>query len=244
MRYRYFDRPLFKQARKQVYAQVEQQLASMAADPDGADRHQRVRALVECPQPLVALLASRFAAADTAMRRLMLEAITWRYYRIRTIENFRSLTVDGHCFASGEYDHEGARIHVFTTHAEYLKLSETLRAMFPLVAQTPPGCDIVIDVYAWHSRPLSDPEITQQEVQSVLNQTRFPRSIRRIVVEVAGPGHAQGAGGMQHFTYRPIGNTYQEEKLYRGLHPMMAKRLHLWRLSNFNIERLPSVEDV
>ena len=25
---------------------------------------------------------------------------------------------------------------------------------------------------------------------------------------------------------------------------MMGKRLHLWRLSNFNIERLPSVEDV
>ena len=25
---------------------------------------------------------------------------------------------------------------------------------------------------------------------------------------------------------------------------MMGKRLHLWRLSNFKIERLPSVEDV
>ena len=25
---------------------------------------------------------------------------------------------------------------------------------------------------------------------------------------------------------------------------MLAKRLHLWRLSNFKIERLPSVEDV
>ncbi len=25
---------------------------------------------------------------------------------------------------------------------------------------------------------------------------------------------------------------------------MMAERLHLWRLSNFNVERLPSVEDV
>ena len=78
----------------------------------------------------------------------------------------------------------------------------------------------------------------------MLNQTGFPRSIRRIVVEVAGPVHAQGAGGMQHFTYRLSGNAYEEEKLYRGLHPMMAKRLHLWRLSNFNIERLPSVEDV
>ncbi len=244
VRYRYFDQPLFKQARKQVYAQVEEQLASMAANPDAADRHARVRALVECPQPLVALLASRFATADTAMRSLMLEAITWRYYRIRTLENFRCLALNGHCFTSGEYDHEGSRIQVFTTHAEYAHLSETLRAMFPLVEKTPPACDIVIDVYAWHSGELSDPEVTQREVQAVLNQTRFPRSIRRIVVEVAGAGHAQGAGGMQHFTYRPGENTYQEEKLYRGLHPMMAKRLHLWRLSNFNIERLPSAEDV
>jgi len=244
VRYRYFDQPLFKQARKQVYAQVEEQLASMAANPDAADRHERVRALVECPQPLVALLVSRFAAADTAMRRLMLEAITWRYYRIRTLQNFRSLTVNGHCFASGEYDHEGARIQVFTTHADYSLLSEGLCAMFPLIEQTPAGCDIVIDVYAWHSGQLSDPEVTQQEVQSVLNQVRFPRSIRRIVVEVAGGVHARGAGGMQHFTYRNGENTYQEEKLYRGLHPMMAKRLHLWRLSNFNIERLPSAEDV
>jgi len=28
------------------------------------------------------------------------------------------------------------------------------------------------------------------------------------------------------------------------VHPMMAERLHLWRLMNFEIERLPSVEDV
>ena len=41
VRYRYFDQPLFKQARKQVYAQVEEQLASMAAHPDAADRHER-----------------------------------------------------------------------------------------------------------------------------------------------------------------------------------------------------------
>ena len=244
VRYRYFDQPLFKQARKQVYAQVEEQLAFMAAHPDTADRHERVRALVECPQPLVALLASRFAAADTAMRRLMLEVITWRYYRIRTLENFRTLAVNGHCFASTEYDHEGTRIHVFTTHAEYSRLSEALRAMFPLLEKTPSGCDIVIDVYAWHSGQLSDPEVTQQEVQSVLHQVRFPRSIRRIVVEVASDGHTQGTGRMQHFTYRPNEDTYREEKLYRGLHPMMAKRLHLWRLSNFFIERLPSAEDV
>ncbi len=50
---------------------------------------------------------------------------------------------------------------------------------------------------------------------------------------------------MQHFTYRArLTGGYQEEKFYRGVHPMIGKRLHLWRLSNFKIERLPSVEDV
>src|SRR5208282_367124 len=67
----------------------------------------------------------------------------------------------------------------------------------------------------------------------------------RMVATAAGTGHGQGITAM-HFTYRPNGNAnaYEEEKLYRGIHPMMGKRLHLWRLSNFKIERLPSVEDV
>ena len=79
----------------------------------------------------------------------------------------------------------------------------------------------------------------------MLHQAGFPRPIRRIVVAVGGPAQGQGIGDMQHFTYRPTaGNEYQEEKIYRGIHPMMAKRLHLWRLQNFKIERLPSAEDV
>jgi acetyl/propionyl-CoA carboxylase alpha subunit/acetyl-CoA carboxylase carboxyltransferase component len=244
VRYRYFDQLLFERARKKVYEEVEENLACIAANPESTDCSEQVRALVECPQPLVRLLSGRFAAAEPALRKLMLEAITWRYYRIRALENFRSFAVDGHCYVSAEYDHEGKRIHVFTTHCDYARLSECVRRMFPLIAEVPADHDIVIDFYAWDSRPLGDPEVTQQQVQSVLNQARFLRSIRRIVVEVAGPGYAEGAGGMQHFTYRPSASAYEEETLYRGIHPMMAKRLHLWRLGNFKIDRLPSVEDV
>ena len=244
VRYRYFDQPLFEQARKKVYSQIEDQLTYLAANPGAADRHERARALVECPQPLVRLLSSRFGGADPSLRKLLLEAMTWRYYRIRKLEGFRTTLIDGHCCSSAEYDHEGKRIHVFTTHTDYSQLSQAARVLFPLIAEVPADHDIVIDFYAWQSSPLGDPEATQQEVHGVLNQAGFPRSIRRIVVEVAGPEYAQGAGGMQHFTYRPTSNGYAEEKLFRGIHPMMAARLHLWRLSNFNIERLPSVEDV
>ena len=243
VRYRYFDRPLFERARKRVYEQMEDHLAYMAANPDAADRHERIRALVECPQPLVSLLSGRFAAADPAMRRLMLEALTWRYYRIRKLTNFRCVALDsGQCWATAEYDYEGKRLHVFTTHAEYSRLSEAAQALFPMIAEIPPDHEILIDFYVFHSGRPEDPEATQQEVCAVLNQAGFPRSIRRIVASVAR--HNQEVGGAQHFTYRPNANAYEEEKFYRGIHPMMGKRLHLWRLENFKIDRLPSVEDV
>jgi acetyl/propionyl-CoA carboxylase alpha subunit/acetyl-CoA carboxylase carboxyltransferase component len=244
VRYRYFDQPLFERARKQVYEQVEEHLAYLAANPDAPDRHERARAVVDCPQPLVGLLSSRFASANLAMRKLMLEAITWRYYRIRTLENFYSSSCDGRCYCAADYEHDGKRIHVFTTHTDYAQFADAVQSITPLIAEVPADHDVVIDFYAWHSSVLGDTDATQDEIRSVLNQSAFGRPIRRIVVEVASPGN-QSVGGMQHFTFRPTPDKmYEEEKLYRGLHPMMGKRLHVWRLSNFKIERLPSVEDI
>jgi acetyl/propionyl-CoA carboxylase alpha subunit/acetyl-CoA carboxylase carboxyltransferase component len=244
VRYRYFDQPLFERARKLVYDQVEDHLAYLSANPNPADRHARLHALVECPQPLVTRLSAHFASADSALRNLMLEVITWRYYRIRTLTGLRSLEVQTRSFASAEYDHEGKHIHVFATHSEYSQLAESVQAMSSLIAEVPADHEIVMDFYTWHSGILDDTETRQQDIQKILNEVRFPRAIRRVVVAVTGPGRGEGVGGMLHFTYRPSPDGYQEEKFYRGLHPMMGKRLHLWRLSNFNIERLPSVEDV
>ena len=243
VRYRYFDQSQFERARQQIYEQMEEHLAYLAANPDSADRRDRVHALVECPQPLFALIASRFETADQSLCRLMLEALTRRYYRIRKLTNFHSTVRDGQCCATAEYDHEGKHLHVFTTHCAYYQLPAAARALFPTITDVPLGDEIVIDFYMFHCGVLDDPETTQLEVRSMLNQVGFPRSIRRVVVSVAAPGHGPGRPGM-HFTYRPSGNSYEEEKLYRGIHPMLAKRLHLWRLSNFKIERLPSVEDV
>jgi acetyl/propionyl-CoA carboxylase alpha subunit/acetyl-CoA carboxylase carboxyltransferase component len=244
VRYRYFDQPLFENARRQVYDKVEEQLAFLSANPEAADRNERLRELVECPQPLVGLLSGRFAAASVAMKRMMLEAITWRYYRIRALQKFFSFEKDGQCYATAEYDHQGKRIRVLTTQTEYSHLEHSVRVICDLIKEVPADQDVVVDCYAWNSGTVNAPEITQREVCAILNHVDFPRILRRIVVEVASAAHSEGVGGMQHFTYRHSVGGYEEEKIYRGLHPMMGKRLHLWRLGNFNIERLPSSEDV
>jgi acetyl/propionyl-CoA carboxylase alpha subunit len=220
VRYRYFDQPLFEQSRQQIYKQVEEHLAYLEANPDAVDRPERVCALVESPQPLVSLLSSRFATANQAMRELMLETLTWRYYRFRDLTNFHCATVgDGQCCATTEYDYGGKHLHLFTTHAEYSRLFEAAQTLFPMIAEVPADHDILIDFYVFQSARLADPETTQQEVRSVLNRVGLPRTIRRIVATVAGQGNAQGVVGAQHFTFRPNGNTYEEEKFYRGVHP-------------------------
>jgi acetyl/propionyl-CoA carboxylase alpha subunit/acetyl-CoA carboxylase carboxyltransferase component len=244
VRYRFFDEPLFERTRRQVYAEVEEHLARLAKHPDAAERCARIQALVECPQLLAGFLAGWFPSADAVLRQTMLEVLTRRYYKIRTLLEPKSSAIDGCCYFSAEYDHEGRRIHVVAASAEFSALCATAEALFPLLAEIPPDHDIVLDFYLYRSVKLDEPEATQREVQSRLNQVAFPRPLRRIVVAVAGVSHGARLHRSQHFTYRLGADGYAEDAFYRGLHPMMGKRLHLWRLSNFRIERLPSIEDV
>jgi acetyl/propionyl-CoA carboxylase alpha subunit/acetyl-CoA carboxylase carboxyltransferase component len=244
LRYRYFDQPMFEQARKQVYRQAEEHLDYLTSNPEAGDRRERIRALVECPQPLVGFFASRFANTQPAGRQLMLEVLTSRFYRIRMLMDFRSWVDGGQSYVSAEYEHEGKRIHLFSTHADFAHLSDAAQTLCPLIAEVPADHDAILDIYVWRSEVLGDPDSTQAEILSMLQKASFPRPLRRIVVSIGAPRSGQGVAGIQHFTFRPTDNGYREEKFYRGLHPMMGKRLHLWRFNNFNIERLPSVEDV
>jgi len=244
LRYRCFDQPAFEASRTRVYEEAEGQLAYLAAHPDAEDRPARIQTLVQCPHLLAGLFARYFPTADSSLRHTMLEVLTCRYYRIRKLLNPSSSISDGYCYVSDEYDYEGRRIHVFAMYTSYENLSGAARAMLPVIAEVPAGHDIVIDFHVCHSRKLSDPDTTEHEVHGTLSGAEFARPIRRIVVSVAGGNPGQIVSGMQFFTYRSTEDGLEEEKLYRGLHPMMGKRLHLWRLSNFDIERLPSVEDV
>jgi hypothetical protein len=189
-------------------------------------------------------LTQRFPKSSDTARLLMLEVLTRRYYRIRQLENLKSMAVDGQAFTTAVYDYGGARIEVVTTFAEYASLSAAVANMSRFVAGLPAEHDVVVDFYVWQLNPLPEVKTTEQALQAILEQANFTRRLRRIVFAVSSPGSGLGMASTQHFTYRPDENGYQEDRFYRGLHPMMGKRLQIWRLANFTIERLPSTEDV
>ena len=244
VRYRYFEQPAFEHERNRIYDEAENHLNYLEAHPDSAERRARLHALIECPQLLAGVFARRFPQADSSLCLTMLEALTWRYYRNCNLQNPRSQVADRHSCFSVEYDEEDRHIHVFATYAEYQDMPAAARALFSLIAHVPADHDIAIDFHVCHPGKLTEPEATQREVQGMINQIEFPRPIHRIVVSAASASQGARASGMQHLTFKPTEQGYEEDHFYRGVHPMMGKRLHLWRLSNFTIERLPSVEDV
>ncbi len=231
-RFRSFDKPLFEQARNKVYEEVESHLSYLAAHPDTLNHDEVMNSLVTCPQPLQKLLTRRFPESGAEMRLFMLEALTRRYYRIRPLEGLESTTIDGRPFVKAAYDDEGKRVVVVTTFTLYADFVTAATTMSHFVSRLTAEHEIVADFYTWRSEPLRKDEATSQEIRGMLDKTSFPQALQRIVVAVNAPGKDLGMASTQHFTYRSGENGYQEDHLYRGLHPMMGERHHIWRLAN------------
>ncbi len=244
LRYHCYEQPLFDEARGKIYAAAEATLEYLAANPNAPDLRERMRSLIECPQPLAGLFASRFTSATPFLQQLMLEVMTSRYYSVRKLCNVRTLSLDGYWCIACDYQAEGKSVHLFAAHAEYGLLEERIRSVSQFMKEVPAEDQVELDLMAWNASQLSDANTTSQEVRQALNHVSFPHAIQRIVVAVAGPGAKPGPCSMQHFTYESGAEGFEEQPLFRGIHPMMSERLQLWRLQNFKLTRQPSPEEI
>jgi hypothetical protein len=135
-------------------------------------------------------------------------------------------------------------VRVIVCHSGWDRLDATLAALRQHVSAAPPRCQLVLDLFLWREEGHEDADETADAVRSALDRAAFDRELRRVVAVVAAPGGGRGMSALQHYTFRPSSAGAVEERMSRHLHPMMGKRLELWRLANFELERIPSVEDV
>jgi acetyl/propionyl-CoA carboxylase alpha subunit/acetyl-CoA carboxylase carboxyltransferase component len=242
VRYRLFEQPLLDQARHEVYATAERELSLLSERPFGAGRDRHIEALVTCPQPLATLVIARLRDARPELKQVLLEVMARRFYRIRELRSVRPAIIEGHVFVSVEYVHEGRQIRTVFTDADRASAPHVLALAQPLL-EPGPETDTALDLYLRDDEP-GDVDANARTFEAMLAALTLPSPARRIVIGLSGPHRHPGTEDVQYFTFRPSGTGYAEEKFYRGVHPLMGKRLHLWRLANFDIERLPSVDDV
>ena len=169
--------------------------------------------------------------------------MTRRYYRVGTIEDLRTFGADGHAVALAACTLDGVRIHVVSTHVDADDLEGAAKAIARIIDDFDDGVDVFVDFYLWRAAPPTDRDEFADELKRIVDST-MPERARQVVMALSSPSGGPGMSGVHHVTFRRGPDGYEEDPLYRALHPMMGRRLELWRLENFALEVLPSVEDV
>ena len=112
---------------------------------------------------------------------------------------------------------------------------------------------VTVDLY------LSAPATTAMDTGSMAEELRLllgaaavPRAIRRVALIPADAEidlltfRRAGPGGVRPYwmASEPDPETFAEDVKFRGLHPMVARRLQMWRLKNFEISPLSAPGEV
>jgi len=246
VRFHYLDQPMLAAVVAEEYRRADEDIDALRADPERPDRRDRLDRLIGCPQPLRAVLLRRWRGTiDPALRRALLEVYARRFYRIRTLRNLRFAESDGSLLCVADYDVDDKRIHLVTGYTELTELPALSRAVAAHLHTTDPTRTVVVDVEAWRHGETADVDTVVAEVDKLLPACDFGRALWRLdltvtTIEGASPERFR----THHLTFRQHDGEFVEDPLYRNLHPMLAKRLDLWRLSNFRLRRLRSAEDV
>ncbi len=242
VRMRWFDEPTAAAERAAALSGVAQEVEDLAAEVDAPDRAGRIDALAAIPERLIGFLAARLEKGIPAQEPL-LEVLVQRHYREYDLDGPRRVSIPGRPAAVADYVLDARPTHLITTLGTFEELTtdSTLSAgLSELVADREPGQQAVVDMYiSWPGLP-EDDEAASQQLITALASMPFAGDVRRVAVGVCpGPGRP-----VAYFTFRPDGTCLFEDLLVRGLHPMVGRRLDLWRLRDFDITRLDAAEDV
>ncbi|HSO64076.1 MAG TPA: biotin/lipoyl-containing protein, partial [Ornithinibacter sp.] len=243
VRFRWFDQPLVDADRASVLGSVGSELDEIDALPDGPERTARVDALAAIPERIVRFLGARLRLGVPA-REPMLAVLVKRHYREHALRGLHEETLDGRAVATADYRLDGRDSHLVTTVGSVDELtpdSGLSRLLARLVAERPEGHQPVVDLYLhWADVPV-DPEQASRALAGHLARMPFAQEVRRVAVGVV-PDDTREVG---YFTYRPQADgSMAEDRPVRDIHPMVGRRLNLWRLSDFDLTRLDAPEDV
>ena len=249
VRFRLFDSPLIQASRDQILRTMRGQLAILAASADPAQRAEAMAALVSSPLPVIRLMAV-LARDHDAERHELIEVQTRRFYEIRELAGVRRLDRDGRRMVTGTFVAAGERVRVMAAEASTAEPADLAAALAAVGAEV--GADAgansglrtaaVADMYVRCADGACARGLDlSARLAAALAATSLPAGLRQVTVSM--PTEA-GQVSRATFEHDADGTGFTENQFLRDLHPMVAERLHLWRLAEFDLRRLPAPDDV
>ena len=237
IRFRFFDNPVIRAAQELVYTGIREHLSYLDEHHGAADYAQRIETMTACPEPLIRLLAQRIGINSSGLEP-MLEVLTRRYYKVRTLEDVSAFQRDGVQFVTGAYELAGSRLHLIAGMGALSELPGCLAGVAALAAEVTDQENLVVDLYLSSENATADPDSVASRLGDMLAEVPALGIGRRVTATVC-----DRSGAHSQFTFRPSQGRIQEERVIRGMHPLIGQRFDLWRLKNFKGIQLPATED-
>lgn len=238
LRYRAFDLPLLEDRRRAAYARVREMVDQLDADPSRRDRAALMAELVTCPFPLLELVVER-AATPRTRPDPMLEAIIRRYYVIRDLRDVEAKVVQDQQVVTATYGPAERPLRLVALLTRWSALDEGVKVLADILGAGDAGQEAVAELYVLVDESIDDESVVTARIVGHVDRYAFD-GLQRLVVAVVDPGAAEP----RLLAYRREGDALRDDPVARGLHPMIAERLQLWRLANFEVRRLPSAPEV
>jgi acetyl/propionyl-CoA carboxylase alpha subunit/acetyl-CoA carboxylase carboxyltransferase component len=242
VRFRLFDGPLIQASHDETLKVMRDQLSVMAVTRNRQERAACMDVLVSCPLPLIRMMAA--PGEKDAERRELIEVQTRRYYQIRDLADVRCLDRQGRRMVTGTFEQAGERVVIVATEALTAERADLAAALAAAGAEIGASVTGVADVYvqagsvALSGAPAAGHGLGAR-IAGALATVALPDGLRRVTVSVP-----TAPMQMVRSTFERDGAGFTENQDLRDLHPMVAERLHLWRLADFDLRRLPAPEDV
>ncbi|NLG20326.1 MAG: ATP-grasp domain-containing protein [Actinomycetales bacterium] len=244
IRFRWFDEQMVDAVREAALAGLGEEVAELAAAEEVPDRAARIEAIVAIPVQIAGILGERLEQGVPRWEPL-LEVLVRRHYREFDLHDVRRLSAADRELVTADYvlDERPTRLITTVGHLDELRDpgSALVAALTEQVALGRELGEVVMDLYLhWPGMPESS-DRASAELAAVLTGLGFAPDCRRVAVG----GFAGGGREVDYLTFRPDGaGGTQEDTLVRGVHPMVGRRLDLWRLREFDITRIEAPDDV
>jgi acetyl-CoA carboxylase carboxyltransferase component len=182
--------------------------------------------------------------APAAARPLLVEAMARRYYRVRMLSEFATVALGRHEAVHASYTFAGQLRDLVAVYGALGDVGEIAGAFADWAAELPKGRIAVLEIYAQHTDPTPTRDELSAQMAAVLCPLTFAPAVHRIVVAATEPRRGLGMAAVDLLTFRAGEDGLVESVSERDMHPMMGYRLQLWRMAEFELQRLPSAEDI
>ncbi|MGJ6980541.1 carboxyl transferase domain-containing protein [Aestuariimicrobium soli] len=236
IRFRWFDKPMLDAEQSAALAQVPELLGHLDELPDGPARRAVADELVAAPDRLVGFLTTD-ATRRVSAEQPLLGILAMRHYNGMELSDLTEKVVNEHAVATARFVADGQPVWLVSMVATLEELAPSGELVDLLTAEVdacPEGHTTVVDLYlTCENGDGGDPLV--EKLSSLLASMPLMARLHRIAIAVLPIHHGQ----VGSYTFR-LGESgeVEEVRLERGVHPMVARRLNLWRLSNFELTRV------